>query len=422
MSIDPKIAEQVLERIDERELVELALHISNIESPRGEEGECAEAIYQWCVNQGFPAQRVGLFEDRFNVFAELPGSGRGPALAFNSHIDTWMRRNDWLIFRDPNRPDYHGAWEEGDTLVGNPLVNDKGPMAAFMIATKAIRDAGVELAGSVYMTMVPGEIGMEPVDEFQGKAYLSKEVGARYLVNHTPRASFCVCAEGTGFRKGWIEAGKAFFKVTVYGGPVKYTPYLERPFDGPNPNAILRAIPVLERIEEWALEYERKHRYESPGGTVVPRVNIGAIRSGEPSMLLQNPAVCLIYLDVRTVPNQPMEEIGFELRGFLDEAGVEGRVEQFVNRPSYEAKGIEPLSHALDEAHRHEFGSDCELANPPECSMWRDHLLFNEVGIPALMYGPPSQVGAGGFTMQRADLVHASRVYALTALALCGSV
>jgi acetylornithine deacetylase/succinyl-diaminopimelate desuccinylase-like protein len=418
--IDPRAAERVLGRIDEAELVALALHLSNIESPRGEEGECAEAIYGWCVENGFPAQRVGLFEDRFNVFAELPGRGRGPALAFNSHIDTWMHRNDRLIFRDPNLPDYHRAWEDGDLLVGNPLVNDKGPMAAFMVATKAIRDAGVELSGSVYMTMVPGEIGMEPVDEFQGKAYLSKEVGARYLVNHTPRASFCVCAEGTGFRKGWIEAGKAFYKLTVYGGPVRYTPYLARPYDGPNPNAIIRAIPVLERIEEWALEYEQRHRYESPGGTVVPRVNIGAIRSGEPSMLLQNPAVCLIYLDVRTIPGQPTEEIGFELRDLLEQAGVEGKVEQFLNRPSYEAKGIEPLSDALDEAHRLEFGTDCELANPPECSMWRDHLVFNEVGIPALTYGPPSMVGAGTFTMQRADLVRAARVYALTALALCG--
>src|SRR5437870_6590464 len=180
---------------------------------------------------------------------------------------------------------------------------------------------------------------MEPVDEFQGKAYLSKEVGARYLVNHTPRASYCVCAEGTGFRKGWIEAGKAFFKITVYGGGAVYTPYLARPFDGPNPNATIRAIPILERIEEWALEYEHGHRYESPGGTIEPRVNIGAIRGGEPSMILQNPDVCLIYVDVRTVPEQATEEIGFELRNLLEQEGVEGRVEQFVNRPSYEASG-----------------------------------------------------------------------------------
>ena len=69
---------------------------------------------------------------------------------------------------------------------------------------------------------------------------------------------------------------------------------------------------------------------------------------------------------------------------------------------------------------RYEFGTDCEIAGTPECSMWRDHLVFNEVGIPALTYGPTSMVGAGRFTMPRADLVRAARVYALTALALCG--
>jgi acetylornithine deacetylase/succinyl-diaminopimelate desuccinylase-like protein len=418
MSIDPKLAKRVLDRIREPELVELTLHLSNIESPRGEEDECAEAIYQWCVGEGFRTQRVGMFEDRFNVFAELPGAGGGPALAFNSHIDTWMHRDDRLVFRDPNLPQYHSGWEEGDSLVGNPIVNDKGPMSAFMIAARAIRDGGVQLAGPVYLTMVAGEIGMEPVDEFQGKRYLSKEVGARYLVSHTPRASFCVCAEGTSFRKGWIEAGKAFYKITVYGGRALYTPYLARPFDGPNPNAVIRAI--SERIEEWAHDYERRHRYESPGGTVVPRVNIGAIRAGEPSLLLQNPEVCLIYLDIRTVPGQPTEEIGAELRELLDDAGVEGLVEQFLNRPSYEARGIEPLSDALDEAHRLEFDAACEIATPPECSMWRDHNVFNEVGIPALTYGPPAVVGAGDFSVKKADLVHAARVYALTALSLCG--
>ena len=99
--IDPKVADSVLSRITERDLVELALHITSVEAPPGEEGEGAEVIYQWLAGEGFSPKRVGLFEDRFNVFAEVEGSGRGPALAFNSHIDTWMRRDDHLIWRDP---------------------------------------------------------------------------------------------------------------------------------------------------------------------------------------------------------------------------------------------------------------------------------------------------------------------------------
>jgi acetylornithine deacetylase/succinyl-diaminopimelate desuccinylase-like protein len=179
-AIDPAAAEAVLGRIREDELVELALHLANVESPPGEEGEAGEAIFEWLADSGFEPRRIGLFEDRFNVFAELPGGGTGPTLAFNSHMDTWMRRDDHLFFRDPGRWDYHLGREQGEFLIGNPVVNDKGPMSAFMIATRAIRDAGVTLDGSVYMTMVSGEIGQEPVDEFQGKR-LSQQGGRRAL-------------------------------------------------------------------------------------------------------------------------------------------------------------------------------------------------------------------------------------------------
>ena len=422
MTIDTTKAEAILERIDRDEVVALALRLANIESPPGYECEAGNAVYDWLVESGFQAKRIGMFEDRFNVFGELPGHGRGPSLAFNSHLDTWISREDTLIFRDPDKPEYLSSWAEDDLLIGNPVVNDKGPMASFMIAAKAIREAGIELSGSVYLTMVAGEIGQEPVDEFQGPKYLSKEVGARYLVNHSPRASYCVVAEATEFKKGWIEAGKAFHKITVYGGRARYTPYLERPFTREEqPNAMLRAIPLLERLEEWALEYERSHRYEGPGGTVVPRVNIGAVRAGQPWMLLQNPEVCMIYLDIRTIPHQDSAEITHELREFLDELGLEGKVEQFLNRPSYEATGIDPLSDALDEAHRMEFGGECEIANTEETSMWRDHLIFNEVGIPALTYGPGGSAGPGVFAVGKEELERAARVYALTALSMCGT-
>jgi acetylornithine deacetylase/succinyl-diaminopimelate desuccinylase-like protein len=421
MAIDPKAAERVLSAIREEELVDLAVHLSSIESPPGFEGEVGEAIHTWLLDQGFAPRRVGMFDDRFNVFAEVPGTGRGPALAFNAHMDVSVTREDHLTTRDPSRADYHVGWAEGDMLIGNPIVNDKGPMSAYMIAAKAIRQAGVRLEGSVYLGMVAGEIGQEPVDEFQGKRYLSKEVGSRYLLNHSPRPQFCVCAEATEFRRGWVEAGKAFYKITVYGGPVLYTPFLRRPYSREEqPNAILRAIPLLERLEEWAYEYEQEYRYEGPGGTVVPKVNIGAVRAGRPWMIITNPEVFMVYLDIRTVPGQDGGLIRHTLKEMIESLGLEGDVEQFVNRDGYEAKGVEPLVAALDEAHVAEFGSAPGIATVPETSMWRDHNVYNEVGIPALTYGPPGRAGDGTYAVSKADLLRSARVYALTALSLCG--
>jgi acetylornithine deacetylase/succinyl-diaminopimelate desuccinylase-like protein len=417
---NPKTAAAVLDRIRDQELAELALDLANIESARGNEGECAEAIFAWCHGTGFATRRVALFEDRFNVFAEVPGATRSVALAFNAHIDTWMRRDDFLIWRDPAKDIYHRGWREGDVLVGNPVGNDKGPMACFLIAAKALLEADVSLHGSVYLTMVPGEVGQDAVDEFQGREYLSKEAGARFLLNHMPRPTYAICAEATAFKKGWVEAGKAFFKITVFGEEPYYTPFIQRGA-GRSPNAIVRAAPLIKRIEEWAAGYETRHRYESPGGCVIPKVNIGAIRSGSPSMIIQTPEVCFLYLDVRTVPGQRSELIAGELEQLLRDEGLEGAVEQFVNRPGYEAHGIEPLVDALDAAHQTEFGDIPQIADPPVCSMWRDHNIFNEMGIPTLTYGPAGIVGGGKFGMTVPDMVRAARVYALTALAICGA-
>jgi acetylornithine deacetylase/succinyl-diaminopimelate desuccinylase-like protein len=418
--IDPGAASAVLSRIHEDELVELVLNLSNVESPPGFEGPVGDAIYEWLADQELDPQRVGMFEDRFNVFAEVRGKGRGPALAFNAHMDVSVSREDHLTTRDPSLPEYHLGWADGDMLIGNPVVNDKGPMSAFMIAARAIRDAGVRLNGSIYLSMVAGEIGQEPVDEFQGKRYLSKEVGTRYLLNHSPRPQYCLCAEATAFKKGWVEAGKAFYKITVYGGPVLYTPYLRRPYSqADQPNAILRAVPLLQRLEEWAYEYEQAHTYECAGGTVIPKVNISAVRSGRPWMILTNPEVLMLYLDIRTVPGQDGGLLRYELEEMLDGLGLEGRVEQFLNRDGYEAKGIEPLADALDAAHVAEFSVEPEIATAPETSMWRDHNIYNEMGIPALTYGPPGVAGDGSYAVSKADLLRTARVYALTALALC---
>jgi hypothetical protein len=56
--------------------------------------------------------------------------------------------------------------------------------------------------------------------------------------------------------------------------------------------------------------------------------------------------------------------------------------------------------------------------------MWRDVNMFNEVGIPSICYGPPRQrerySDAGNRAMRVDDLVAATQVYALAALALCG--
>ena len=113
-----------------------------------------------------------------------------------------------------------------DTLYGEGVVNDKGPMAAFMMAAKTLKRAGHTLRGDLLLSAVPGEIGYEAVDEFHAPKYLSKEVGTRYLIQHGGVADYALVAEGTDFSYAAIEAGKAFFKISIFGDDQLYTPFV----------------------------------------------------------------------------------------------------------------------------------------------------------------------------------------------------
>lgn len=409
--------------IDRDELIELALALANIDSPTGREGAVSDYIYEWLDREGFDPRRLALLPGRANVVARVAGTGGGPSLLFNSHMDTTVAAEETLTTANAAAPVHHSGWREGDDLIGNGVVNDKGPMATWMIALAALRRAGVRLRGDLLMTMVVGEIGIEPVDEFEAPEYIAKEAGAKYVTTRGYTADYGIVAEGTDFTITGVEAGKAFFKITVEGAdPPRYTPYVQRPTSiVESPNAIVRATEVIRAIEAWAEEYEREHTYVCRGGTVVPKVSVGAIRGGVPYKITKAPAVCQLYLDVRITPIQTLGSVQAELEDVLAKTGVPLALEPFAFRRAFEAVGTEELERAVKRAHRSIFSVDPGEPNTAITSMWRDSNVFIEAGVPTICYGPGASTGGGGKYAMRIDtLLDAARVYALIAMEVCG--
>jgi acetylornithine deacetylase/succinyl-diaminopimelate desuccinylase-like protein len=273
----------------------------------------------------------------------------------------------------------------------------------------------------LWLTAAVGEISQEPVDEFQGTPYLSKDLGTRYLMTHGGvLGDYALVAEGTDFTPIWVEAGKAFFKVTIhYRQKPIYTPYLERTGDlRTAPNAIVRLAPFIERFEAWAVDYEQRHRYEFEGGVVVPRASINAVRGGLPYHMVATSQVCHAYVDVRLGPGQNPAGVQAELEALLADAGLEGEVTLYLHRRGFEAQNIAPLRAAVVQAHHEVIGGPPGSGYPGLSSMWRDINVFNEMGIPALTYGPPRAMMKTGFRVD--DLLKVARIYALTALTICG--
>lgn len=417
----PKEAENVMKLINQKELVDLAVAMGNITAPSGYEQPMADFVLQWLKSNGFAGSfQQEVAEGRSNTIGILHGQGGGKSLIFNSHMDSEQGMPDRLGQELPPGPK---AWV-GDKgrIFGRTVQNDRGPMAAFMIATKAIKDSGIRLRGDIIMTTVVGEIGMGPVDEFRGPRYLGKGYGSRHAVANGIHADYALVAETTDFGVTWIEAGAAYFKVTLKGRSY-YTPRL--PARGAlkdHPNPIVKMTAVIQAIEKWAAEYEKKYAVQYPVGKMVPKVSIGAIRGGGPYKPSINADSCSIYVDVRVPPPVDFMQVERELKEVVLSQGMGGEVECFMWRRGYEAKNVEALVEAIRSAHREVRGSEPPPVDTPEISMWRDVNVFNEVGIPSATFGMPrkSAPDTEEKFIEIPDIVDAAKMYALVALKICG--
>ena len=415
------ITDDVLARINRDDLVAFALELCNIDSSIGYEREVGEHLYAWMQKEVLSPRKIGLQAHRFNLLGRLSGSGGGFSLIFNSHMDTAVPRAPDLAHADPTERRHHAAWVEDDLLVGEGIINDKGPMAAFLIATKAIKDSGHRLSGDVLVSAVINETGGEPCHDEPGAYQQSKELGARFLVTHGAVADYALVAEGTGFGIVSVEAGEFWYKVTLRGdrGPF-YTPYVPtRTTLAESPNMIVASAAAIDAIEKWAASYQARNIYSSPGGTIVPKAQIGAIRGGDPNRPLFSTQLCELYLDVRSVPNQDPLRVQHEISAALTAAGLTASVELFSYRPAFVAQNIDRLGEAVRRAHRAAFGEEPQPAPVEMSSTWHDRTAFSEVGIPALTYGPRSRAHGGRRALSIESLYQAALIYARIAIDVC---
>jgi acetylornithine deacetylase/succinyl-diaminopimelate desuccinylase-like protein len=415
------IANEIVARISRQTVVELALELSNIESAVGHEAELGEHIYQWMKREGFACRKVGLLKDRFNVMGVLNGSGGGHSLLFNSHMDTHIPREPDWVHLDVRAHEYRKAWLDGEWVCGEGIVNDKGPMAAFLIAAKAIKDSGHRLKGDLVLTAVVAETSHEPVDDVPGAMLETKDLGTRFLATHGGIADYALIAEGTGFSPIWVEPGEYWYKITLRSDkPPFYTPYLpDRTTMAESPNMIVAAAAAIEALERWAAAYQKRNVFRSRGGTIVPKAQIGGIRGGDPSRPILAPQIAALYLDVRATPGQDPLRTGEEIKQVITDIGLSATVDIFSFRRGYEAQNIERLVDSVRRAHIATFGSEPTPTAAEVSSLWRDINIYNEIGIPALTYGPRTTNHAYRRALPIESLYQAACAYALIAVDLC---
>jgi acetylornithine deacetylase/succinyl-diaminopimelate desuccinylase-like protein len=187
-----------------------------------------------------------------------------------------------------------------------------------------------------------------------------------------------------------------------------------------SPNMIVRSAAAIQALEKWAADYQKRYAVESASGPVIPKAQIGAIRGGDSTGIGGCPEVCRIYLGAFTVPGQNPLELRDEIEEVLRAAGVPPtEVEIYHFRRGYEAQNAERIKESLLRAHNATFGAPPPRPNPATCSMWRDVNIFNEVGIPAITYGPRSESHSERRSFKTESLYQAACVYARLIVDLC---
>jgi acetylornithine deacetylase/succinyl-diaminopimelate desuccinylase-like protein len=417
-SMDDARRQELRSFLQQGDAAELALTLGQINSPRGAEGEAGKFVFDWLQKNKIPAQLQEVLPGRYNAIGRLKGSSGDTALILNSHLDTAYGAPEdiWTAGRF-HRGDLE-AWSEDERLYGQGVVNDKAPMAATLLALKAIREFQLPLRGDLIFVGVAGEIGLAPIDEFVGTQYEGKGLGTRYSVLHGIVADYALVAECTNWCTTATECGDLFVKVSVYGRAV-YTPFLSRA--NSSPNAIVQATKFIGAFETWAGEYEKRNSYSSPSGPVVPKASIGAIRGGLPYKPIETAGVCALYLDIRIPPHGDPNGVLRELHALARQVNLDAELQPYLFRKGYDGRNVQPLQDAVSRAHQHIFDKPPALPDAPVSSMWRDLNVYNEVGIPALTYGPPLGLSAEGWSyfIRRDDVNLAAQLYAMIALDLC---
>jgi acetylornithine deacetylase/succinyl-diaminopimelate desuccinylase-like protein len=395
-------------RIDERRLVELALRLVSTPSFTGSEQAAAELMRDELSDLGLHVQWQQVEDERANVLGIWDGSGGGPTLMLNGHLDTsYSGREPWLQGIPGFQP---SGFERDGRIFGLGISNMKGALCSYVEAVRALQEAGVRLKGDLMIACVAGEIEKAQQGEAQGAEYRGYATGSRYLVTHGGAADFCILGEPTENRLVLAHFGALWVRLSTTG-PFVHTAFSEGRRDE---NSIIRMRDVLDQVLEWLPTWELEMSYDGVRGIA----NVGAIQGGFGWRASRTPHRTDLFLDLRVPPGVPMAEARRKALAFARSLRVDGEV--YVTAPGAEIDASSPVVAAVGEAHAEVFGSPAET----DVTRWfSDASVLSRYGIPTLNYGTSSGLPDAelGENLEIGGLVRTAEVYARAAMRLCGT-
>jgi succinyl-diaminopimelate desuccinylase len=296
-------AVDVTQFIKEPELTALAQKLVQIRSDYDEGNyahhkEMAQFLGDRFRELGFEVNIIEPEPNYPTVVARLHGTTGTPALGMIAHYNTVAIGDPakWTV--DP----FSGLIKDG-RIYGRGSSDQKMALAASIVAAKAIKDAGIKLAGDLVMLCIPGEG--------------AQTHSLPYIVRDRPqvlKADWYLDTEG-GPDIVKIAGGWVWTKITVDGT----TGHTGSSAGGGRPvNAVYRLAHVLSAIEDvdtW-MTYKKNPLFPQQGYDGKPIVEVGKIEGGY--KVNQVPDHAEAQIDIRLLPGQSPDGVLTEMRAVFD--------------------------------------------------------------------------------------------------------
>ena len=366
-------------------------------NPPGDEHLAARVLTDFCRAQGIPFEVFEKQPGRTNVVARV-GSGR-PRVVVPCHFDVVPAGDGWET--DPFEP-----VEKDGFLYGRGTKDNKGPLAAMMLAAAYLKAREADLRGQLVL------VGC--ADEEAGS-----ELGMKYLVTECGLEAECAIVPDAGHAMRLIDVGEKgalFTRLRAVG----------RQAHGSTPekgaSALWPVVDFLTRIRSWRPPAPPPG---TPGADLFTpsTLNVGAVHAGSVPNIV--PGRCEALIDCRYLPGTDGEAILKHLRDEVAAAaagapGVRMDLDVLSHQPPTLAPGDHPMIALLERRTEEVTGIRPKRTGQSGATVAKFLIV---AGIPAVGFscGPESGEHMAGECISLAELAQFAEVMTRVFLDLAGA-
>jgi acetylornithine deacetylase/succinyl-diaminopimelate desuccinylase-like protein len=415
--VDEAAVKRVVGLIRQDDIVKLTREMIAIPSPNFEEGKLTDFMVErmreldmevTTMDVDHPFQKGRKTRQ---AIGRLKGSGGGPTLMINGHLDVNVEMPGWTVH--PTEGKYEDGW-----IWGLAAQDDKGGLAAALCAVAAIRESGTKLKGDIlYCPVASHKLG---------------GTGTRTLVKNGITADYCINIEHAANTIGSVIVGSVrvrlrtstpglFFRFTKEARDAYFNPIEQQAM------FMAKFGPSLVLVPQGSWLTYTPHK-ELPN---FPMIRYDVVTKDHYGR------TCDLVFQIRTVPGMTLASVRKDVERVVEQCKREnpavdceiiipanGPDDPFYMEPT--ALGDNhPLVAALARGYETATGEKPQIGGVERIGNFGDGNVLHAAGIPSVQFGPGNiklypEWPAPDERVHISELMTTARTCAYAIMDLCG--